>query len=341
MGKNINARMAPKSWALWSKPEGKVMSNKTCIKADKRDITLLVLLLRHRITPPVPYIIITEIILSMSPDTYQDLCRKNCRLENLTEEQQYHWFAWWCKEMEKKEIMKGGGRWVAAVNWENERIKEICGCLRDQLQGRGPVFELVDQEGVNRLKLQVGQKKLLIKQNKILKEKEEFIRAQEDQSALQADWYLKNDCAYNSDRIKIIWVCTDQHFSGRHGSVPDLTHLNPKSVIGQGYPMDDFLRPFDDDLRSWNSTFDTASTILAPSTHSSSASLTAWSNSSTITSSIMPLGIPMKRIKFLRKSTKTKPPKNSRKSWSSRKRCETSSTNWTWQRKRVDWSMLG
>ncbi|KAK6607879.1 hypothetical protein H4I96_04114 [Botrytis cinerea] len=242
MGKNINARMAPKSWALWSKPEGKVMSNKTCIKADKRDITLLVLLLRHRITPPVPYIIITEIILSMSPDTYQDLCRKNCRLENLTEEQQYHWFAWWCKEMEKKEIMKGGGRWVAAVNWENERIKEICGCLRDQLQGRGPVFELVDQEG-----------------NKILKEKEEFIRAQEDQSALQADWYLKNDCA-----------------------------------------------PFDDDLRSWNSTFDTASTILAPSTHSSSASLTAWSNSSTITSSIMPLGYTDEEDKILKKVDENK-----------------------------------
>ncbi|TEY34803.1 hypothetical protein BOTCAL_0614g00030 [Botryotinia calthae] len=281
MGKNINARMAPKSWALWSKPEGKVMSNKTCVKADKRDVTLLVLLLRHRITPPVPYIIITEIILSMSPDTYQDLCRKNCRLENLAEEQQYHWFAWWCKEMEKKEIMKGGGRWVAAVNWENERIKEICGCLRDQLQGRGPVFELVDQEGVNRLKLQVGQKKLLIKHNKILKEKEEFIRAQEDQSTLQADWYLKND-----------W---------RHGSVPDLTHLNPKSVIGQGYPMDDFLRPFDDDLRSWNSTFDTASTISAPSTRASSASLTAWSNSSTITSSIMPLGYTDEEDKILRK----------------------------------------
>ncbi|KAF7954288.1 hypothetical protein EAE96_005417 [Botrytis aclada] len=280
MGKNINARMAPKSGVACTKPEGKVMKNKTCVKADKRDITLLVLLLRHRITPPVPYIIITEIILSMSPDTYQDLCRKNCRLENLTEEQQYHWFAWWCKEMEKKEIMKGGGRWVAAVNWENERIKEICGCLREQLQGRGPVFELVDQEGVNRLKLQVGQKKQLIKQNKMLKEKEEFIRAQEDQSTLQADWYRKND-----------W---------RYGSVPVLTILNPKSVIGQGYPLDDFLRPFDDDLRSWNSTFDTASTISAPSTHSSSTSLTAWSNSSTITSSTMPLGYTDEEDKILK-----------------------------------------
>ncbi|KAF7889864.1 uncharacterized protein EAF02_002279 [Botrytis sinoallii] len=286
MGKNINTRMAPKSWVACTKPEGKGMNSKTSVKADKRDITLLVLLLRHRITPPVPYIIITEIILSMSPDTYQDSCHKNCRLENLTEEQQYHWFAWWCKEMEKKEIMKGGGRWVAAVNWENERIKEICGCLRDQLQGRGPVFELVDQEGVARLKLQVGQKKQLIKQNKILKEKEDFIRAQEDQSTLQADWYLKND-----------W---------RYGSVPDLTLLSPKSVIGQGYPLDDFLRPFDDDLRSWNLTFETASTISAPSTHSSSASLTTWSNSSTITASTMPLGYTDEEEKILKTVNKYK-----------------------------------
>ncbi|KAF7933761.1 uncharacterized protein EAE98_003470 [Botrytis deweyae] len=290
MGKNINARMAPKSWVVCTKPEGKGMNSKTSVKADKRDITLLVLLLRHRITPPVPYIIITEIILSMSPDTYQDLCHKNCRLENLTEEQQYHWFAWWCKEMEKKEIMKGGGRWVAAVNWENERIKEICGCLRDQLQGRGPVFELVDQEGIDRLKIQVGQKKQLIKQNKILKEKEDFIRAQEDQSTLQADWYLKND-----------W---------RYGSVPDLTLLSPKSVIGQGYPLDDFLRPFDDDLRSWNLTFETASTISAPSTHSSSASLTTWSNSSTITASTMPLGYTDEEEKILKTVNEYKATKN-------------------------------
>lgn len=95
---------------------------------------------------------------------------------------------------------------VMIIDWENQRIKEICGCLQDQLQGRGPVFELVDQEGVNKLKLQVGQKKQLIKQNKILKEKEDFIRAQEDQSTLQADWYLKNDCTYNPDRIQYVTV---------------------------------------------------------------------------------------------------------------------------------------
>lgn len=82
----------------------------------RRDMTLLILLLRLRITPPVPYVMITDIILSMMPDTYQDLCHKNCELEGLTEKQQYYWFAWWCKEMEKKEIMKGGGRWVAAVS---------------------------------------------------------------------------------------------------------------------------------------------------------------------------------------------------------------------------------
>ncbi|KAF7870538.1 hypothetical protein EAF04_004282 [Stromatinia cepivora] len=263
--------MGPKSWAVCSKPVGNEKNPKatTCMKADKRDITLLILLLRLRITPPVPYIIITEIILSMSPDTYQDLCRKHCKWEGLNEEQQYYWFSWWCKEMEKKEIMKGGGRWVAAVNWENERIEEVRGCLRDQLEGRGPVFELVDQEGVNRLKWQVGQKKQLVKQNKALKEKEEFIRAKEDKSTLQADWRLKND-----------W---------RYGSVPDLTNLKPKSVIGQGYPFNDFLRPLDGDSWSWNSNFDTASTISADSTHSSSSTLTAWSNSSTVTSSTMPL----------------------------------------------------
>ncbi|ESZ91916.1 hypothetical protein SBOR_7710 [Sclerotinia borealis F-4128] len=252
-----------------TKPEGKERKLKMCVKGDKRDIILLVLILRHRITPPVPYIIITEIILSMSPDTYQELCRRNCNLRGLTEEQQYHWFAWWCKEIEKREIKKGGGRWVAAVNWEHERIEEIRACLRDGLQGRGPVFELVDEESVNRLKLGIGQKKELVKKNRDLKEKEERKRAEEDQTTLQADWCLKND-----------W---------RHGSVPDLTILKPKSVIGQRcYPFGDFLRPLDDDSWSWNSDFDMASTTSASYMHSSSSSLTTWSNSSTATSSTTP-----------------------------------------------------
>lgn len=71
-------------------------------------------------------------------------------------------------------------------------------------------------------------------------------------------------------------------------------------MIGQGYPLDDFLRPFDDDLRNWNSTFETASTISAPSTHSSSTSLTTWSNSSTIASSTMPLGYTDEEEKILK-----------------------------------------
>ncbi|KAI9649456.1 hypothetical protein NHQ30_002032 [Ciborinia camelliae] len=254
--------MTSRSWRFESsraptKPKDKEKKSKTCAKADRRDITLLIIILRHRITPPVPYIVITEIILSISPDTYQDLCQRNCQLENLKEEQQYYWFAWWCKELEKKEIMKGGGRWVAAVNWENERIEEVYGCLRDQLQGRGPVFKLVDEKGVNKLKLLVGQKKELVKQNRILKEKEELMRAKEDQSTLQADWFHNKD-----------W---------RAGSVPDFTILKPKSVIGQGYPFDDFLRPPNDDLWCWNSGFEKASKISASSTHLSSSSLAAFS----------------------------------------------------------------
>ncbi|CAD6444350.1 0a9491ff-3f26-4c8e-b693-4746bcbb8cff [Sclerotinia trifoliorum] len=290
MGRYIRARMGPRPWAGHGKsmsyerrsmgdkkgpvgdrktPVGKQKYPKTYLKVDKRDVTLLIILLRHRIIPPVPYIIITDIILNMSPDSYQDLCQKNCQWEGLNEEEQYYWFCWWCKGIEKKEVMRGGGRWVAAVNWESERIQRLHDGLRDQLEGRGLVFEIVDQEGVDRLKWQVGQKKQFIKLNKALKEKEEFIRAEEDKSTLQADWYHKND-----------W---------RYGSVPDLTILKPKSVVGQGYPFNDFLRPEDEDPWSWNFNSDTASRLSANSTYSSSSSLTAWSDSSTVTSSTMPL----------------------------------------------------
>lgn len=92
-------------------------------------------------------------------------------------------------------------------DWENGRIKEVCNCLRDHLQDRGPVFKLVDQEGVNKLKMQVGQKKEFLRQkrqfeaqilelNKVLKEKERFIKAEEEQSILQEYWYRNNDCTY-------------------------------------------------------------------------------------------------------------------------------------------------
>ncbi|KAA8569163.1 hypothetical protein EYC84_000832 [Monilinia fructicola] len=229
---------APESWGTAKKGEGKERNVKTYKKGDKRDMTLLILLLRLRITPPVPY------------------------------------------EMEKKEIMKGGGRWVAAVNWESERVRELYHCLESQLQGRGLVFELVGDEGINNLKLQVGQKKKLLKQkrefmeqmaeqNRILKEKEYSIRAKENQSKLQANWVANND-----------W---------RQGSVPDLTTFRHKSIIGQGYPFGDFLRPVDEDALTWNSDLDMASTISANSTHSSSSNLTTWSNSSTTTCSTLPL----------------------------------------------------
>ncbi|KAB8294852.1 hypothetical protein EYC80_006813 [Monilinia laxa] len=273
-------RHPTKSWRTPPRLERKEKNVKPCLKADRRDTILLIILLRYRITPPVPYIMITDIILSVSPGTYQDVCCKTCNLEGLTEKQQYYWFAWWCKEMEKKEIMKGGGRWVAAVNWETERVREVFNCIESQLQGRGPVFELVGDEGINKLKLQVGQKKKLIKQkrefmeqtaeqNRILKKREDFIRAKENQSTLQRNWFANND-----------W---------RHGSVPDLTILKPKSIIGQGYPFDDFLRSFHEDALTWNSDFDMAGTISANSSHSSFSNQITWSNSSTTTYSTLPL----------------------------------------------------
>ncbi|QSZ36509.1 hypothetical protein DSL72_006389 [Monilinia vaccinii-corymbosi] len=324
MVKNIKASMGrrswrstPKSWGTPAKPEGKERSvKKWRIKAwgvkkwgsqqgvqqwdikvcdleksangDKRDATLLIIILRHRLTPPVPYALITEIIISISPDTYPNLCRNNCELKGLTKEQQYNWFASWCKEMERKEIMKGGGRWVAAVNWENERVRQLYACLEKQLQGRGPVFGLVGEEGVNELKLQVGQKKEFIKQNKTLKEKEEAIRAKENQSTLQEDWFANNDCMYKLKWSKGMQEDTDECIIGRCGSVPDLTILKPKSIIGQGYPFGDFLRPLDEDALSWNSDSDMGSTISANSTHSSSSNLTTWPNPSAITHPTLP-----------------------------------------------------
>ncbi|EDO02969.1 predicted protein [Sclerotinia sclerotiorum 1980 UF-70] len=157
MGRTIKARMGPRPWVAHTKsvsyerrpmgndrspvgdrrkPMGYQKHPKPCLKVDKCDVTLLIILLRHRFTPPVPYIIITDII-SMSPDSCHDLCQKNCTLEGLDKEKQYYWFTWWCKEIEKNEIMKGGGRWVAA---ESERIPGLRDNLRSQLGGRGLAF---------------------------------------------------------------------------------------------------------------------------------------------------------------------------------------------------------
>lgn len=129
----------------------------------------------------------------------------------------------------------------------------------------------------------------MAEQNRILKEKEYSIRAKENQSKLQANWVANNDCTYNLRQSKIMWEYTDEYILGRQGSVPDLTTFRHKSIIGQGYPFGDFLRPVDEDALTWNSDLDMASTISANSTHSSSSNLTTWSNSSTTTCSTLPL----------------------------------------------------
>lgn len=183
-------------------------------------------------------------------------------------------------------------------------MEELYHLCQAHLEFRGPVFEIVDQEGLNKLKVQVGRKKAIKRQKEILQEKEELMRKQENRGTLQANWDRKNDCKYNLRWIKIVRKYTNKHIIGRHGSVPDFAMLKPKSVVGQGYPFGDFLRPlkdgpwdgsssFDmafiipaaDNSCNRNSNFDTACTVSATSTHSRSSSsiLTTWVDSSSCT----------------------------------------------------------